>query len=132
MRATGWWLAGALVGIAGCVAGHLTRDIPPPGGCDRCHTSRISSNWELAFTPVQIGREGGVVEARDIVLQEVQRLPVHEKVPVRRLEVYAAQTPPETVGDAETGIQCFACHKSPGPPHEKTRGQFPHPWKPKQ
>ncbi|GEM_PF-323466 len=122
------WVVGAAVLLAGCVVGHLRKDIPPPGGCDQCHRARISSNWELALAPVQLGEEGGIPEDRDVVFREVRQLPYHAKVPAKRLAVFAAQTPPEKVGDAETGIQCFVCHKSPGPPHEKVRARFRHPW----
>ncbi|GAB4253412.1 hypothetical protein [Deferrisoma sp.] len=123
----GWigWVAAVL---AGCVIGHLKKDIPPPGGCDQCHRAKIAGDWEVTLAPVQLGREGGIPEDRDVVLREVREIPYHAKVPAKRLEVFAAQAPPELVGDTETGIQCFVCHKSPGPPHDKVRAKFHHPW----
>ncbi len=120
--------AGAALLLAGCLVGHLRKEIPPPGGCDQCHRLKIAGDWEVAITPVQLGREGGIPEDRDIVLREIRQIPYHEKVPASRLEVFAARAAPEKVGNAETGIQCFVCHRSPGPPHERVRATFPHPW----
>jgi hypothetical protein len=117
-----------LLAVAGCLARHVVMEIPPPGGCDVCHREKIASGWELAIAPIPLGREGGVPEDTDIVLRELQRFPYHKKVPSKRLTVFAAAVKPEAVGDQETGVQCFVCHRSPGPPHEKLRGQFPHPW----
>ncbi|GAB4265631.1 MAG: cytochrome c [Deferrisomatales bacterium] len=115
-----------------CVLGHVRKDIPPPGGCDRCHRHKISGNWEVVVSPVQFGREGGIPEDQDIVLRELRRIPYHKEVPAKRLTVFAAAASREVIGDEETGIQCFVCHRSPGPPHEKARGTFDprhHPWK---
>ncbi len=112
----------------GCLVGHLKRDIPAPGGCDQCHRVSISSRWEVLVSPVHLGRDGGVPSDRDVVLAELQRLPVHRAVPAKRLEVFAATTPREAIGPPETGVQCFVCHRSPGGPHEGARGSFPHPW----
>jgi len=121
-------LAVSLLAFAGCLARHMVMEIPPPGGCDACHRQKIASGWEIAIAPVQLGREGGVPDGTDIVLRELQRVPYHKEVPSKRLSVFAASVKPEAVGDQETGVQCFVCHTSPDPPHEKLRGQFPHPW----
>ncbi len=121
-------LLGAAALAWGCLLGHVTREIPPPGGCDQCHRHKIAGNWELGIAPVALGREGGIPEDNDIVLRELREVPFHREVPSKRLAVFAASAPAETVGDAETGIQCFVCHRSPGPPHQDLRGNFPHPW----
>jgi hypothetical protein len=113
---------------AACVLGHLTKEVPPPGGCDQCHRLKIAGNWEVAIAPVPLGKGGGIPEDSDVVLREVTSLPYHREVPAKRLAVYAAAARPEAVGTAETGIQCFVCHRSPGPPHETLRGTIPHPW----
>ncbi|MHB8763388.1 MAG: hypothetical protein ACYDA8_03465 [Deferrisomatales bacterium] len=122
------YAAVAALAVAGCVAGHLKKDIPPPGGCDQCHLQKITSDWQVTVTPVQLGREGGLPEDRDVVLAGLRRVPFHREVASRRLEVFAEAAPKEVVGDPETGIQCFVCHRSPGPPHEALRGRFHHPW----
>ncbi|MDF1554044.1 MAG: hypothetical protein P1P84_13325 [Deferrisomatales bacterium] len=124
-------LLGAALLLAGgyaCVASHLTKDIQPPGGCDQCHRGKIGGTWEISVVPVSLGREGGVVDARDVILREVRQVPYHSAVPTKRLEVFAAAAPAEVVGGDERGIQCFVCHRSPDPPHESLRGQFNHPW----
>ena len=123
-------VAAALVlgGGHACVVGHVTKDIQPPGGCDQCHRGKIGSSWEVSVAPVRLGAEGGVAEAKDVILREVRRVPYHQAVPTKRLEVFAEGVPARAVGGEERGIQCFACHLSPdNPPHESLRGQFPHP-----
>jgi hypothetical protein len=117
-----------LLAIFGCLWKHAKMDIPPPGGCDACHRYKISGGWEVAIAPVRLGEAGGIPEDVDIVLRELQQMPYHAEVPTKRLAVYAAAAPPEVVGDEESGIQCFVCHRSPDPPHEKVRGRFHHPW----
>lgn len=116
------------LGASACVLSHVRMEIPPPGGCDQCHRAKIAGDWELRASPVALGRDGGGPDVRDIVLKEVQSLPYHQQVPVKKLAVYAAGAAPEAFGSEETGVQCFACHESPGPPHEKSRGH--HPWGP--
>jgi hypothetical protein len=111
----------------GCIVSHVTKDIPPPGGCDQCHRTKIASDWELSIAPVHLGKEGGIPEDTDIVYGELRQLPYHREVPASRLAVFAAAAPPASIRGGETGIQCFVCHRSPGPPHEKARG-FYHPW----
>ena len=117
-----------LLALAGCLARHMVMEIPPPGGCDACHRQKIASGWEITIAPVRLEREGGIPPDADVVLRELQRVPYHKEVPSKRLSVFAASIEPEAVGDQETGVQCFVCHHSPDPPHEKLRGQFPHPW----
>lgn len=122
-----WMASGLTFLLCGCLLEHLRKDIPPPGGCDQCHRYRISSDWEIAIAPVELGREDRLPED-DVVLRDLQRLPYHREVPAKRLTVFAAAASPEAIGDEETGIQCFVCHRSPGPPHDELRGTFPHPW----
>lgn len=118
----------AALGTAGCLLGHLSKDIPPPGGCDQCHREKIAADWVVEVSPVPLAKDGGLPGDRQVLFRELRQAPVHREVPSKKLEVFAASAPPEAIGDEETGIQCFVCHRSPGPPHEKLRGRFPHPW----
>lgn len=113
-----------------CLATHVTKEIPPPGGCSQCHRQKISANWEIAVAPVPFGKEGGVPQPSDLALRGLQSIPYHANVPSQRLSVYAASAPSDAIGDDETGTQCFVCHTdSSGPPHEKQmRGR--HLWTP--
>ncbi|MBI5017005.1 MAG: hypothetical protein HZB55_16160 [Deltaproteobacteria bacterium] len=119
-------VAAAVLVTSACIATHLTMEIPPPGGCDQCHRQKIAANWEVSVAPVALGKEGGVPAESDVLLRGLQSVPYHSEVPVRKLAIYAAAAPAGSLGDEETGIQCFQCHRSPGPPHEKARGN--HPW----
>lgn len=120
----------AALAAGGCVLSHVTKDIPPPGGCDSCHRVKISSGWEMGIAPVTLDRDGRPPEQRDRVVRELRQLPYHERVPERSLEIFAAAVTPDVVGEAETGIQCFVCHRSPEAPHQGMRGSFHHPWAP--
>ena len=42
--------AASALGLAlgGCAMFGAWKSIPPPGGCDQCHTVAISANWEVA------------------------------------------------------------------------------------
>jgi hypothetical protein len=121
-------VAAAALGLAAsaCVISHVRMEIPPPGGCDQCHRQRIAGNWEVTFAPAVLGKQGGIPEDSDVWMRDLQAVPYHREVPVQKLAIYAASAPPEALGNQETGIQCFVCHRSPGPPHEKARGN--HPW----
>ncbi len=33
----------------GCAMFSAWKSIPPPGGCDQCHTMPISMNWQVAY-----------------------------------------------------------------------------------
>ena len=35
--------------VAGCAMFTAWKTIPPPGGCDQCHTVPISNNWQVTY-----------------------------------------------------------------------------------
>ena len=93
--------------VLGCAMFGTWRTIPPPGGCDRCHTAPISANWEMAYAPAQLSDE-----------RDVPRWQRPESV-----------LPPETSPLEERKIteeRCFRCHKGPDKAHTEYRGRYHH------
>ena len=57
-------LAAILVLAAGCSLTACSmftawKSIPPPGGCNECHTVEISANWKVLYQPVALSDERG-------------------------------------------------------------------------
>lgn len=128
-----FWAPLALVAVvAGCVVSHVTRPVPPPGGCDVCHRVPIGGGWRIAWTPVQ-WEEGAPVADRPPVADVESRflalslMPVHSEVPAGKLKVFAAELPPDALDEGGTGTRCFACHEAPDVKHAPLRGLFIHP-----
>ncbi len=116
-----------LVTLPGCLARHVSKDIPPPGGCDKCLRIPIGGNWSAMISPVDFGGDPatGALEYKLLV----ESIPVHEKVSGGRIKVYLDEfSPPPQSEDDRGAVQCFLCHKSPDKAHSPLTGTFPHPW----
>lgn len=97
----------ALTLICGCAMFGSWKAIPPPGGCDRCHTKPISANWQVAVTAATITDETG-------------------RNPWQKPE---SVLPPETSPLEQKKIteqRCFRCHKGPDKAHTEYRGRYHH------
>jgi hypothetical protein len=100
-------LLALLLGLAGCAMFRSWQAIPPPGGCDQCHTQPISNDWQVAYRPVTLTDETG-------------------RHPWQRPESMA---PPETSPLKEkmlTEQRCFRCHKGPNRTHAEYKGRYHH------
>lgn len=95
---------------AGCTMFTAWKSIPPPGGCDQCHTQPISNNWQLAYKAPVLSDE----KDRKYFQTEKYNLPPAEK-PTSSLEV-------RKVADEN----CFECHRTPTPAHKGRMGRFHH------
>ncbi|MBE0595760.1 MAG: cytochrome C [Desulfuromonadales bacterium] len=93
--------------LVGCAMFGTWRTIPPPGGCDQCHSVPISANWEVAFTPVALHDETG----QEPWQQPTSVLP-KQASPLERMKV--------------TEERCFHCHKGPNKAHTEYRGRYHH------
>ncbi|NMC72813.1 MAG: cytochrome C [Geobacteraceae bacterium] len=100
----------ALLLAVGCAMLSAWRAIPPPGGCDQCHTVPISSNWQVAYQAPILSDEKG----RPYFQTEKYNLPATEK-PASSLVVRK--------GEDEN---CFECHRAPTPAHKGRMGRFHH------
>jgi hypothetical protein len=84
--------------------------IPPPGGCDECHTVPISNNWRVAYQPPILHDE------KDTLYFQTGKytMPATEK-PKSAMELRKT-----------TDENCFECHKAPSPSHVGRKGRFHH------
>lgn len=101
-------LAGILLLGAGIAAGctlayHAGREIPPPGGCDRCHRVPIAADWQATLGSAEVPRP-------------------ERRYPWQRPESgLPAATPP---GEQSLEEACFNCHRSPDLAHADYHGRY--------
>jgi len=102
----------AIVGllVSGCAMFTSWKSIPPPGGCDQCHTVPISANWQVAYKAPMLSDERNRLPFQT----EAYTMPKEEK-PVSPLEKRKVEE-----------LRCFECHKSPSPAHTGRMGRFHH------
>ncbi len=100
----------AMAGLAGCTMFTAWHSIPPPGGCDQCHTAPIGGDWQLSYKAANIADERG--------RQAFQ-------TPEYNLAVTGKPESPIEMKKVEES-RCFECHRSPTPSHRERRGRFHH------
>lgn len=99
----------SVITLSGCAMFSSWTSIPPPGGCDRCHTVAISANWRATITPVQLTSENG--------------RPAWQKAE----SVLPAATIPSSVEQQLlSDEQCFRCHREPDGSHRERSGRYHH------
>ncbi len=100
-------LSVSLIFLAGCAMFGSWRAIPPPGGCDQCHTARISADWQVAYTPVMLTSETGQEP-----WQRPESLLPPEESPLEQQKISESR--------------CFRCHKGPDRAHIEYVGRYHH------
>ena len=103
-------LAGLVFMISGCAMFTAWKSIPPPGGCDQCHSVAISTNWKATYQVASIADERG-----RLVFQ----------TPEYNQPTLGGQESPLNTKKVEE-MACFDCHKSPTPAHKGRKGRFHH------
>ncbi len=101
----------AVATLAGCAMFVAWRSIPPPGGCDQCHSVPISTNWRAIYKPATISDER---------MRLAFQTPEYNQPPQQ-----GGQTSSLEVKKVEN-LRCFECHKSPTPAHRERMGRFHH------
>lgn len=96
--------------VSGCAMFTAWKSIPPPGGCDQCHSAAISSNWRITYQVVTVADERG----RQAFQTPEYNMPAGNK-PDSSLELKKVEE-----------LKCFECHKSPSPAHLERKGRFHH------
>lgn len=99
-----------LPGTYGCAMLGAWKSIPPPGGCDRCHTLPISNRWSFTYTAVQLDDPSGRPS-----FQRPESTAVFSDRPSSSLEVRKSQDE-----------KCFDCHRSPSAAHRERGGHYHH------
>jgi hypothetical protein len=86
------------------------RSIPPPGGCDQCHSGAITNDWRVTYKAPILNDERG----REAFQTSEYSMPKTDK-PESTLEVRKVQE-----------LKCFECHKTPNKAHTTRSGRFHH------
>lgn len=101
---------GLFMTLTGCAMFTAWKSIPPPGGCDQCHTVAISANWQISYRAANVADERGrqyfQTPEYNLALKGQQQSPLEEK----KVEEQA----------------CFDCHNAPSPAHRERKGRFHH------
>ncbi len=93
--------------LTGCAMLGAWKTIPPPGGCDQCHTLPISADWTAAYQVVDLMDETGKYPWQ----RPAANLPPQES-PLQQQKV--------------TEERCFRCHKGPNAAHTERVGRYHH------
>jgi hypothetical protein len=99
-----------LILFCGCAMFSAWQSIPPPGGCDQCHTLPINANWKVAYQAPILNDERN----RDYFKTSEYNMPKPDQ-PSSSLEVRKVQEQ-----------KCFECHKAPNASHKGRMGRFHH------
>ena len=104
------FLCFTIVTISGCSMFTAWKSIPPPGGCDQCHTVAISANWQATYKAANIADERGRLSFQTSEYNQ---------------PTLGGQTSPLETKKVEEKA-CFDCHKSPTQAHKERKGRFHH------
>ncbi len=101
---------GVFIVPTGCAMFNAWKSIPPPGGCDQCHTVPISANWQITYQAANVESERGHL---------------YFQTPQYNLDLKGKQQSPLDSKKMEE-LACFECHKEPSPAHRGFKGRFHH------
>jgi len=93
--------------LVGCAMFGSWKAIPPPGGCDQCHTKQISADWKVAYSPAMLTDETGKNP-----WQKPESVQPPQSSPIEQKKV--------------TEERCFRCHKGPDRAHTEYKGRYHH------
>lgn len=96
--------------ISGCAMFTAWKSIPPPGGCDQCHTTEINANWRALYQPATVADERGRLSFQTPEYNQPASGKADSPLENRKVEEKA----------------CFDCHKTPTPAHRERKGRFHH------
>lgn len=104
-------VVGLLAILAGCTMFRAWKAIPPPGGCDQCHTVPISANWAVAYKPADLTDESGRLSFQtEQYTMQTRVKPGASTLDLRKTEEQ----------------RCFECHKAPNQSHKGKSGRYHH------
>jgi hypothetical protein len=103
-------LTATVFAISGCAMFTAWKSIPPPGGCDQCHTLAISTNWQVHYQVANVSDERGRLTFQTPEYNQPASGRTENPLDAKKVEEKA----------------CFDCHKSPTPQHRDRKGRFHH------
>ncbi len=104
------FIVGGYVTICGCAMLTSWKSIPPPGGCDQCHTVPISSNWQVTYEAAHLTDERN----REYFQTPEATMPAAGR-PASALDLRKIED-----------LQCFDCHRAPNKQHQGRKGHYHH------
>ncbi len=99
-----------LLSLTACAMFSAWKSIPPPGGCDQCHTAQISADWQVTYKAPILTDERG----REYFQTPEYTMPKTDQ-PSSVLDLRKVEE-----------LKCFECHKSPSPTHTGRTGRYHH------
>jgi hypothetical protein len=96
--------------VCGCAMFTAWKTIPPPGGCDQCHTVSISTDWQGTYQAPHL-----TDERNREYFQSAQSTMAKGSKPSSALDIRKVEE-----------LKCFECHKSPNPKHTERSGRYHH------
>ena len=111
MNTTRFLVVMLLVSVTyGCAMFKSWKSIPPPGGCDQCHTVAISNDWQVTYKAPHLSDERN----REYFQSEQSTMAKSDR-PASSLDLRKVED-----------LQCFECHRAPNSKHLERRGRFHH------
>ena len=104
------FLAITVVTVSGCAMFTAWKSIPPPGGCDQCHTLPISANWQAVYKPAEVADERGRLSFQTAEHNQPNSVGQASPLEAKKVEEKA----------------CFDCHRAPTKSHKDFKGRFHH------
>lgn len=100
-----------ILALPGCSMFTAWKSIPPPGGCDQCHSTELSGNWKVAYQAATVSDERG-----QLAFQTPQyNTPIRKNQPTSALDL-------RKIEDS----RCFDCHNAPTTAHKERKGKYHH------
>lgn len=96
----------------GCAMFTAWKSIPPPGGCDQCHSVPISNNWQFTY------KAPNLTDERNRPYFQTEQYTMQSTVDSR---------PPTELDKRKVEeLRCFECHRAPSAAHKERMGRFHH------
>jgi hypothetical protein len=96
--------------VCGCAMISAWKSIPPPGGCDQCHTVAIGHDWQVTYKAPYLTDERN----REYFQSAQTTMPKGER-PASSLDLRKVEE-----------LRCFECHRSPNLQHLEMKGRYHH------
>lgn len=96
--------------LDGCAMFTAWKSIPPPGGCDQCHTVALATNWQITYQAATVADERGRQSFQTPEYNQPSSAFKGSPLENKKVEELA----------------CFECHKTPTPAHKGRKGRFHH------